>query len=45
VDVGKVKKKLQQIRRWEEELASSTPARAAKLTTKIVKWKGQVLDE
>jgi hypothetical protein len=45
VDVGKVKKKLQQIRRWEEELASSTPARAAKLTAKIVKWKGQVFDE
>jgi len=43
--VGKVEKRLKQIRRWEEELATSTPARAAKLTVKIVKWKGQVFDE
>lgn len=33
------------MRRAEEELVYASPARAAKLTDKIVKWKGQVFDE
>ena len=37
--------RLKKIREWEEELALADPVRAAKLTKKIVKWKGQVFDE
>lgn len=33
------------LRSAEEELVYATPTRAAKLTNKIVKWKGQVFDE
>ena len=39
------KRLLEKIRRFEAELAWASPARAAKITTKIVKWKGQVFDE
>lgn len=33
------------IRRSESELVYADPARAAKLTGKIVKWKGQVFGQ
>ena len=33
------------IREWENELVYADPKRVAKLTQKIVKWKGQVFDE
>ena len=39
------KKKFEKLRRAEAELAYAKPRRAAKLTGKIVKWKGQVFDE
>ena len=39
------KKLLQKIRRMEAELVYAPPARAAKLTSKIVKGKAQLFDE
>lgn len=39
------KKLYEKLRRAEAELVYATPSRAAKLTNKIVKWKGQVFDE
>lgn len=32
------------LRQYESELLTATPARAAKLTVKITKWKGEVFD-
>lgn len=39
------KKLYKKLRLAEAELVYASPARAAKLTGKIVKWKGQVFDE
>lgn len=39
------KKLFKKLRDAEAELAYATPARAAKLAGKIVKWKGQVFDK
>ena len=39
------KKLLVELRKAEAELIYASPARAAKLTNKIVKWKGQVFNE
>ena len=39
------KKLFEKLRKAEDELVYATPARAAKLVGKIVKWKGQVFDE
>ena len=39
------KKLFEKLRRAEAELVYASPSRAAKLTGKIVKWKGQVFDE
>lgn len=39
------KKLFEKLRLAEEELIYATPSRAAKLTGKIAKWKGQVFDE
>lgn len=36
---------MQKIRKSEAELAYADPVRAAKLTSKIVKWKARVFDE
>lgn len=35
---------MEKIRKLEKELLSASPPKAAKLTKKIVKWKGQVFD-
>lgn len=45
VMMNKQEKILKKIRQWETELISAKPSRAAKLTGKIVKWKGQVFDK
>ena len=39
------KKLLKKLREAEAELVYANPTRAAKLTGKIVKWKGQVSNE
>lgn len=39
------KKRLQEIRRMEEELAYATPVRAAKLTGKLVKAKEELFSK
>ena len=39
------KKLFQKLRKAERELIYASPARAAKLANKIVKWKGQVCDK
>jgi hypothetical protein len=39
------KKLFQKLRKAEKELLVASPKRAAFLTAKIVKWKGQVFDE
>ena len=38
------KKTFEKMRKAEAELAYAKPRRVAKLTGKIVKWKGQVFD-
>ena len=41
----KDKRKLyEKIRRWEREVLIASPRRAAKLTVKLNKWKGEVFD-
>lgn len=40
-----VQKKLQKIRKMEGELAFATPARAAKLTSAIVRLKSTIFDK
>lgn len=39
------KKLMKKLRKAEAELVYADPTRAAKLTGKIVKWKGQVSNE
>ena len=39
------KKLWDKMKKAETELLSATPSQAAKLVSKIVKWRGQVLDE
>jgi hypothetical protein len=41
----KIEKLWIKIRKSEAALIYASPAQAAKLTKKIVKWKGQVFDE
>ena len=43
--MDKLKKLLIKIKKTEAVLVYASPAKAAKLTKKIVKWKGQVFDE
>lgn len=43
--MGKRERLLRKIRFAEEKMVYATPAETAKLTGKIVKWKGQVFDE
>lgn len=43
--MNKIQKLLQKIRLAEQKIPFANPAEAAKLTGKIVKWKGQVFDE
>lgn len=38
------KKLMDKIRRCEAELAYAAPSRAAKLTSKLVKWKADIFD-
>jgi hypothetical protein len=38
------KKLMDKIRRYEAELAYAPPSRAAKLTSKLVKWKADIFD-
>ena len=40
----KIQKKLKKIRDAEAELVYADPKHAAKLTTKIVKWKATIFD-
>ncbi len=39
------KKYLEKIKKAETEVLSASPSQAAKLVSKIVKWKGHVFDE
>ncbi len=41
----KIEKLITRIRKAETVLIYASPSTAAKLTKKIVKWKGQVFDE
>ncbi|MBO5363260.1 MAG: hypothetical protein J6A46_02915 [Clostridia bacterium] len=43
--MGKGEKLWKKIRKAENQLLVSTPERSAKLTKKIVEWKGHVFDE
>ncbi len=43
--MNKKKKLWKKIQEYEKELLAASPDKAAKLTPKIVKWKGQVFDE
>jgi hypothetical protein len=40
----KREKLYQKLRQYEREVLTATPTRAAKLTVKITKWKGEIFD-